>query len=62
MYIQREREREITAPISSPTVELRKDALFQNQITVGASEISEGALPSCTSILTYHVLSVHSYE
>ncbi len=39
--------------ISSPTVELQKDALFQNQITVGASEISEGALPSCTSILIY---------
>ncbi len=59
IYIKKERRKEgkTTALASSPTVELRKHALFLNQITVGASEISEGALSSSTSILTYHILS-----
>ncbi len=49
-------------PILSPTVELPKNALFQNQITVGA-EISEGVLPSWTSILTsYFVQSIVDYH
>ncbi len=48
--------------ISSPTVELRKDALFQNQITVGASDISEGAC--LHAHLFWHIIfcPVHSYD
>ncbi len=41
--------------ISSPTEALRKDALSENQITEGASDVNEGTLTLMHIYLTYFV-------